>query len=179
MIRNILIAGLLIIVMGTANAQTTFYDFTVKDINGKDYPLSQLKGKKVLVVNTASKCGHTPQYEGLQELYEKYGTDDFMIIGFPANNFLKQEPGSNEEIASFCSINYGVTFPMMSKISVKGDDQHSLYKWLTSKSDNGLEDSKVSWNFQKYMIDEEGQLVGHFSPKTKPGNEKLVNWIVN
>jgi glutathione peroxidase len=179
MIRNILIAGLLIFVVGTANAQTTFYDFTVKDINGKDYPLSQLKGKKVLVVNTASKCGHTPQYEGLQELYEKYGADDFMIIGFPANNFLKQEQGSNEEIASFCSINYGVTFPMMSKISVKGDDQHSLYKWLTSESDNGLEDSKVSWNFQKYMIDEDGQLVGHFSPKTKPANEELVSWIVN
>ena len=179
MIRNILITGLLIIAMGTANAQTNFYDFTVKDINGKDYPLSQLKGKKVLVVNTASKCGHTPQYEGLQELYEKYGANDFMIIGFPANNFLKQEPGSNEEIASFCTINYGVTFPMMSKISVKGDDQHSLYKWLTLKSDNGLEDSKVSWNFQKYMIDEEGQLVGHFSPKTKPDNEELVSWIVN
>ena len=179
MVRNILIAGLLIIVVGTANAQTTFYDFTVKDINGKDYPLSRLKGKKVLVVNTASKCGHTPQYEGLQELYEKYGADDFMIIGFPANNFLKQEPGSDEEIASFCSINYGVTFPMMSKISVKGNDQHQLYKWLTSKGDNGLEDSKVSWNFQKYMIDEEGQLVGHFSPRTKPDNERLVSWIVN
>ena len=179
MIKNILITGLLIIAMGTAKAQTTFYDFTVKDINGVDYPLSQLKGKKVLVVNTASKCGHTPQYEGLQELYEKYGADDFMIIGFPANNFLKQEPGSNEEIASFCSINYGVTFPMMSKISVKGDDQDQLYKWLTSKSDNGVEDSKVSWNFQKYMIDEEGQLVGHFSPKTKPDNEELVSWIVN
>ena len=179
MVRNILIAGLLIIVVGAANAQTTFYDFTVKDINGKDYPLSQLKGKKVLVVNTASKCGYTPQYEGLQELYEKYGADDFMIIGFPANNFLKQEPGSNEEIASFCSINYGVTFPMMSKISVKGNAQDPLYKWLTSKSDNGLEDSKVSWNFQKYMIDEEGQLVGHLSPKTKPDNEELVSWIVN
>ncbi len=165
--------------MVTANAQTTFYDFTVKDINGKEYSLSQLKGKKVLVVNTASKCGNTPQYEGLQELYEKYGDDDFMIIGFPANNFLKQEPGSNEEIAEFCSINYGVSFPMMSKISVKGDDQHPLYKWLTSESENGLEDSKVSWNFQKYMIDEAGQLVGHFSPKTKPDNEELVSWIVN
>jgi len=161
------------------NAQTSFYDFTVKDINGEDYSLSQFKGKKVLVVNTASKCGLTPQYEGLQELYEKYGGDDFMIIGFPANNFLKQEPGSNEEIATFCSINYGVSFPMMSKVSVKGDDQHPFYLWLTSKSHNGLEDSKVTWNFQKYMIDEEGQLVGHFSPKTKPDNEELLSWIVN
>ena len=165
--------------MVTVNAQTSFYDFTVEDINGEDYPLAQLKGKKVLVVNTASKCGFTPQYEGLQELYEKYGDDDFVIIGFPANNFAEQEPGSNEEIAEFCSINYGVSFPMMSKVSVKGNDQHPLYKWLTSKSDNGLENSKVSWNFQKYMIDEEGQLVGHFSTKTKPSNEKLVNLIVN
>ncbi len=177
--RRILLSGLLIMMMVTVNAQTNFYDFTVKDINGEDYPLSQFKGKKVLVVNTASKCGLTPQYEGLQELYEKYGGDDFMIIGFPANNFLKQEPGSNEEIATFCSINYGVSFPMMSKISVKGDDQHPLYLWLTSESENGLEDSKVSWNFQKYMIDEEGQLLGHFSPKTKPDNEELVSWIEN
>lgn len=179
MTRNILLSGLLIFAMGASNAQTTFYDFTVKDINGKDYPLSQLKGKKVLVVNTASKCGFTKQYEGLQELYEQYGADDFMILGFPANNFMKQEPGSDEEIASFCSINYGVTFPMMSKISVKGKDQAPLYTWLTSESENGLEDSKVSWNFQKYMIDEKGQLVGHFSPKTKPDNEKLVSWIKN
>jgi len=177
--KNVLITGLLIIIMSTGYAQTSFYDFTVQDINGKDYSLSQLKGKKVLVVNTASKCGFTPQYEGLQKLYEKYGGDDFMIIGFPANNFRKQEPGSDEEIATFCSINYGVSFPMMSKISVKGDDQHPLYKWLTSKSDNGVENSKVSWNFQKYMIDEEGQLVGHYASTPKPGNKKLIRWIEN
>jgi glutathione peroxidase len=177
--KNVLLLGLLLVALGTVYAQTGFYDFTVKDISGEDYPLSQLKGKKVLVVNTASKCGLTPQYEGLQELYETHGGDDFVIIGFPANNFAKQEPGSNEEIATFCQKNYGVTFPMMSKISVKGDDQHPLYQWLTSKSANGLEDSKVTWNFQKYMIDEKGQLVGHFSPRTKPDNEELVNWIVN
>ena len=165
--------------MSTGYAQTSFYDFTVKDINGEDYALSQLNGKKVLVVNTASKCGLTPQYEGLQKLYEKYGDENFMIIGFPANNFFRQEPGSNEEIATFCSINYGVTFPMMSKVSVKGKDQHPLYRWLTSKNENGLENSKVGWNFQKYMIDEEGHLVGHFSPKTKPDNEELVSWILN
>jgi len=175
--KYVLITGLLILLIGTGYAQTSFYEFTVKDISGEDYPLSQLKGKKVLVVNTASKCGFTPQYEGLQELYEKYGGDDFMIIGFPANNFAKQEPGSNEEIANFCQINYGVTFPMMSKISVKGDDQHPLYTWLTSKSENGVEKSKVSWNFQKYMIDEEGQLVGHFAPTVKPDSKKLVSWI--
>jgi glutathione peroxidase len=177
--KNILITGLLILMMGTGYAQTSFYDFTVKDISGKDFPLSQLKGKKVLVVNTASKCGFTPQYEGLEELYEKYGGDNFMIIGFPANNFANQEPGSNKEIASFCKLNYGVTFPMMSKVSVKGDDQAPLYKWLTSKSENGVENSKVTWNFQKYMIDEKGQLVGHFAPTVKPDSEKLVSWIVN
>jgi len=175
--KNIFITGLLVLAMGTVYAQTGFYDFTVKDINGEDYPLSQLKGKKVLVVNTASKCGNTPQYEGLQELYESYGGDGFTIIGFPANNFGKQEPGSNEEIASFCKLNYGVTFPMMSKISVKGDDQHPLYKWLTTKSKNGVEDSEVGWNFQKYTIDEEGELVGHYSPRTKPDDKKLLAWI--
>jgi len=175
--KNILLIGLLILFMGTGYAQNSFYDFTVKDIRGEDFPLSQLKGKKVLVVNTASKCGFTPQYEGLQELYEKYGGDDFMIIGFPANNFGKQEPGSDEEIANFCQINYGVSFPMMSKISVKGDDQHPLYLWLTSENKNGVEDSKVSWNFQKYMIDEEGQLVGHFAPTVKPDSKKLLKWI--
>jgi len=175
--KNILISGLLIFMLMTIHAQTSFYDFTVKDISGEDYSFSQLKGKKVLVVNTASKCGFTPQYEGLEELYKEYGGDDFMIIGFPANNFGKQEPGSDEEIAEFCSLNYGVTFPMMSKISVKGDDQHPFYRWLTTKSENGLENSKVSWNFQKYMIDEEGQLVGHFASTTKPGSKKLVSWI--
>lgn len=175
--KNILIIVLIMLIMGTAYAQTSLYDFTVEDINGNEYALSQLKGKKVLIVNTASKCGNTPQYEGLQELYEKYGDDDFMIIGFPANNFGKQEPGTNEEIATFCSLNYGVTFPMMSKISVTGDDQHPLYKWLTSKSENGLENSKVGWNFQKYMIDEEGQLIGHIAPSVKPDSKELVSWI--
>lgn len=159
------------------HAQKNFYDFSVKDINGDEFPLSQLKGKKVLVVNVASKCGFTKQYKGLQELYETYGGDDFEIIGFPANNFAKQEPGSNEEIAAFCQANYGVSFTMMSKISVKGKDQHPLYKWLTTQKENGVADSKVSWNFQKYMIDEEGNLVGHFSPQTKPKDKKLIAWI--
>jgi len=179
MIRNILLIAFALIITGGLHAQKSFYDFTVKDINGNEFPLSKLKGKKVLVVNTASKCGLTPQYEGLQDLYEQYGGDDFEIIGFPANNFAKQEPGTNEEIAEFCSINYGVTFPMMSKISVKGDDQHPLYKWLTTESENGLEDSKVSWNFQKYMINEQGELVGHLEPRKKPDHKDLVSWIKN
>jgi len=157
--------------------QSSFYDFTVKDITGKDFEFSKLKGKKVMIVNTASKCGLTPQYEGLQELYETYGGEDFIIIGFPSNDFASQEPGSNEEIASFCKLNYGVTFPMMEKISVKGDDMHPLYRWLTSKSLNGLEDSKVSWNFQKYLIDEKGNLVGHVVPRKGPGHHEIIEFI--
>ncbi|MFO8234009.1 MAG: glutathione peroxidase [Bacteroidales bacterium] len=155
----------------------SFHDFTVKNINGEDFKLSNLEGKKVLVVNTASKCGFTPQYEGLQDLYEKYGSKNFVIIGFPANNFMKQEPGSNEEIEQFCKKNYGVTFPMMAKISVKGDDQHPLYQWLTQKKYNGKRDSKVKWNFQKYLIDEDGQLIDVFYSRTKPQAKKIVNWI--
>lgn len=161
----------------TMKGQTSFYDFTVEDIGGNPYDMAQLKGKKVMVVNTASKCGFTPQYEGLEQLYRTYGEESFVIIGFPSNDFLRQEPGSNEEIATFCSTRFDVSFPMMSKISVKGKNKHPLYKWLTEKSQNGLKDSKVSWNFQKYLIDEEGKLVGHFSPKTKPESEDIVAWI--
>src|SRR3972149_4623058 len=119
------------------NAQTnkTLYDFTVKDIDGSDFNLAQLKGKKVLIVNTASKCGFTPQYAELQELYEKYGGEQFVIVGFPSNNFANQEPGTNEEIKSFCQVNYGVTFPIMSKIEVKGENIHPLYAWLTQKNE--------------------------------------------
>jgi len=157
--------------------QKSFYDFKVKDIDGKEFDMASLKGKKVLVVNTASKCGLTPQYEALQALYEKYGGEHFTIIGFPANNFLSQEPGSNDEIKEFCSKNYGVTFPMMSKISVKGDDMAPVYQWLTQKTKNGVKDSEVSWNFQKYMIDENGNLVDFASPKTKPDDQKIVSWI--
>jgi glutathione peroxidase len=162
----------------TSMAQTqTFHDFTMKTISGEDLDLSAYKGKKVLVVNTASKCGLTPQYEELEALYKEYGGDRFTIIGFPANNFMSQEPGTDEEIKEFCEVNYGVTFQMMSKISVKGKDMHPLYHWLTEKELNGLEDSKVSWNFQKYMIDEEGRLVGHLSPKTSPKSDEIINWI--
>jgi glutathione peroxidase len=160
-------------------AQTNFHSFTVKDIAGKEVKLSEFKGKKVLVVNTASKCGLTPQYEDLEKLYKEYGGDDFVIIGFPANNFAKQEPGTNEEIAEFCEKNYGVTFPMMSKISVKGDDIHPLYNWLTNKSENGKLDAKVTWNFQKFMIDEDGNIVDYLAPKKKPYDEKLVSWLKN
>ena len=160
-------------------SKKTFYDFTVTTIDGQDFPLSQLNGKKVLVVNTASKCGYTPQYEDLEKLYETYGGDNFTIIGFPANNFLWQEPGTNDEIKQFCTVNYGVSFPMMSKISVKGSNIAPLYKWLTHKEENGVMDAPVKWNFQKFMIDENGHLVGMAPPSENPMSEKIVDWVKN
>jgi len=155
----------------------SFYNIKVKSIDDKDYSLKQLKGKKVMIVNTASKCGFTPQYEQLESLYKKYGGDKFVIIGFPANNFLSQEPGSNAEIKEFCDSKYGVTFPMMAKISVKGDDMHPLYKWLTDKKLNGVMDSDVKWNFQKYLIDEKGNLVSVIPPKQSPTSDQIVEWL--
>jgi len=179
MIRKILLFCVINIIAMTSfsDSYKTLHNFTVKTLEEEEFDMSQLKGKKVLIVNTASKCGNTPQYEGLQDLYEKYGGEDFMIIGFPANNFLRQEPGTNKEIREFCTNNYGVTFPMMSKISVKGNNMHPLYQWLTRKDLNGLMDSSVKWNFQKYMVDEEGKLVGMLSPKTKPLSEEIINWV--
>lgn len=155
----------------------SFYDFTVKTIDGKDFNLSQLKGKKVLVVNVASRCGLTPQYAELQELYDQYKNKNFVIIGFPANNFMGQEPGTNEEIAKFCTLNYDVTFPMMAKISVKGKDMAPLYQWLTEKQLNGKQDAPVQWNFQKFMIDENGNWAGFVEPKKSPFSETIVSWI--
>ena len=135
------------------------------------------KGKKVMVVNTASKCGLTPQYEQLESLYREFGGDDFVIIGFPANNFMNQEPGSNEDIITFCEENFGVTFPMMSKISVKGSDMHPLYVWLTQKHYNGLKDAEVSWIFQKFLIDEQGRLVDVLSPRESPRSDRVLSWL--
>ncbi len=175
-LKSLFAAG--IMVPGAAAAQqVSFYDHQVTDIRGNAYDLNQLKGKKVLIVNTASKCGFTPQYAELEKLYEEYKDKGFVILGFPANNFLGQEPGTNEEIAEFCQLNYGVTFPMMSKISVRGRDMHPLYKWLTSADLNGVMDTSVSWNFQKYMIDENGKLVGYLAPKENPYSEKLIAWL--
>jgi len=161
------------------NAQVykNLYDFSASTIDGKPFDFSVLRGKKVLIVNTASKCGLTPQYEKLEALYKKYGDDRFIIIGFPSNDFLKQEPGTNEEIREFCTVNYGVTFPLMSKISVKGKDMHPLYKWMTSKNENGVLDAPVTWNFQKFMISEEGQLIDMAPPKESPDSERIIKWI--
>ncbi|PLX14790.1 MAG: glutathione peroxidase [Salinivirgaceae bacterium] len=175
--RNILITILILTLSISVFSQKTLHDFIVTDIEGNDFNLADLKGKKVMVVNTASKCGLTPQYEGLEALYTQFKDKDFVIIGFPANNFKNQEPGTDEEIAEFCQKNYGVSFPMMSKISVKGDDMHELYKWLTSKALNGKMDSEVKWNFQKYLINPDGTLAKYFSPRTKPQNEEIVTWI--
>lgn len=153
-----------------------FYDFKVKTLEGKDFDFASLKGKKVMVVNTASKCGYTPQYEDLQTLYEQFG-QKLVIIGFPANNFMNQEPGTAEEIREFCNTKYEVTFPLMEKISVKGSDMHPLYQWLTSKEKNGVMDSSVKWNFQKYLIDENGKLVDVLYSKDKPGSDKVITWL--
>lgn len=130
-----------------------------------------------MIVNTASECGLTPQYKDLEAIYEKYKEKNFVIVGFPANNFGSQEPGTDKEIATFCEQNYGVTFPMMSKISVKGSDMHEVYKFLTQKSKNGLEDSEVQWNFQKYLINENGELERVIAPRTLPTDDSVIKWI--
>ncbi len=160
-----------------AQSTPTIYQFKVKDLSGKTFDFASLKGKKILVVNTASKCGYTPQYEQLEAIYKKYKGENFVIVGFPANNFGSQEPGTNAEIATFCKANYGVTFPMMSKISVKGSDMNEVYQFLTKKSKNGLKDSNVEWNFQKYLINEKGQLEQVYLSGVEPNDEKIINWI--
>lgn len=155
----------------------TIYDYKVEDISGETFDFATLKGKKILVVNTASECGFTPQFEGLEALYQKYKDDNFVIVGFPSNDFGQQDPGSNKEIAEFCKINYGVTFPMMSKISVKGDSIAPIYQFLTQKELNGKKNSSVKWNFQKYIINEDGTLEDYFYSITTPDSKKITKWI--
>ncbi|OXA81674.1 glutathione peroxidase [Flavobacterium aquidurense] len=155
----------------------TIYQFKVEDLSGNTFDFASLKGKKVMIVNTASKCGLTPQYKDLEAVYKEYKDKGFVIVGFPANNFASQEPGTNEEIQTFCQQNYGVTFPMMDKVSVKGDDMCEVYKFLTQKSKNGLQDSEVEWNFQKYLINEKGELVKVIKPKTLVTEPEVINWI--
>jgi len=159
-------------------AQSNIYSFEVETITGHATTMEKFKGKKLMIVNTASKCGLTPQYKELQELFQKYESANFLIVGFPANDFLKQEPGTNEEILEFCEVNYGVSFPMMAKISVKGKDIHPLFDWLTNKEKNGVVDAPVKWNFQKFLINEEGQLVKVLDPKTSPLSEEVIQWII-
>ncbi|WP_343586877.1 glutathione peroxidase [Flavobacterium sp.] len=155
----------------------TIYQFKVEDLSGDTFDFASLKGKKIMIVNTASKCGLTPQYKDLEAVYKEYKDKGFVIVGFPANNFASQEPGTNKEIETFCQQNYGVSFPMMSKVSVKGSDMCEVYKFLTEKSRNGLQDSEVEWNFQKYLINEKGELVKVIKPKTLVTEPEVINWI--
>lgn len=157
--------------------QKSLHAFSIASLDEEStIDLSNFKGKKILIVNVASKCGYTPQYEGLQQLHETYG-DQVQIIGFPCNQFLGQEPGGKEEIAAFCKKNFGVTFPLTSKIDVKGSKQNEIYSWLTSKDENGVDDFKVSWNFNKFLIDENGNLLQHFGSKVEPMSEELLSAI--
>lgn len=153
-----------------------FYDYTVDGLTGNSINFADFKGKKVLVVNTASECGYTKQYEDLQKLHETY-KDRLVVVGFPANNFGGQEPGSDAEIASFCQKNFGVTFPMASKVSVKGEDTAPLFQFLTQKSLNGVKDSEIKWNFTKFLLDENGKLIDSFPSKVKPTDEEITKYL--
>jgi len=152
----------------------SIYDFKVPALDGTTIDFSTFKGKKILIVNTASQCGYTPQYEGLQKLYETY-KDKLVIVGFPENNFGQQEPGTNDEIKSFCKKNYGVTFPMAAKVSVKGDDMAAIYQWLTNKAQNGVMDVEIKWNFGKFLLDEKGNLMTYFPSKVTPMSDEITS----
>jgi glutathione peroxidase len=154
--------------------EKSIYDFKVEALDGTTIDFASFKGKKILIVNTASQCGYTPQYEGLEALYKKY-QDKLVIVGFPANNFGGQEPGTNTEIKEFCKKNYGVTFPMAAKVSVKGDDKAPIFKWLTSKTENGVLDAEIGWNFGKFLLDEKGNLMTYFPSKVTPMSEELTS----
>ena len=157
-------------------ASKIIYDFKVPSIDGKTIDFAQFKGKKILIVNTASQCGYTPQYEDLQKLYDTY-KDKLVIVGFPTNNFGGQEPGTNAEIQSFCKKNYGVTFPIAAKVSVKGGDIHPLFKWLTSKSENGVMDATILWNFNKFLIDENGKWMQYFNSNILPMSDEITQYL--
>ena len=160
-----------------SNEQKGIYSFTMKDIDGKDVSLSDYKGKVVMIVNVASKCGATPQYEQLQSLYEKYKDNGFVVLGFPANDFLGQEPGTNEQIKTFCSTKYNVTFPMFSKIKVRGKDIHPLYRYLTEEIENEEYRGKITWNFNKFLVDRAGKVCYRIPTKTKPNSEEALMQI--
>ena len=155
----------------------SFYDIKVKTIDGEDFDLSTFKGKKLLVVNVASKCGLTPQYKQLEELYKEYKNHNFTVLAFPSSDFANQEYTDSQKISSFCQKNYGVTFPIFEKVSVKGKSKHYIYQWLTEKNKNGKKNVSVLWNFQKFIIDENGQWVDYFLPTTSPKSKKIVKWI--
>jgi len=155
----------------------SFYDLSATEINGQLVKMDQFRGKHLIVVNTASECGYTPQYAQLQELYDTYKDKGLVIVGFPSNDFGGQEPGSEAEIATFCQKNYGVTFPMMAKVSTKGKDQHAVYHWLANKSQNGVMDTEVKWNFHKYLINPDGVLNMSMESGVSPLDERVIAWL--
>jgi glutathione peroxidase len=173
---NVLIISLLISIQ-IMGQKKTLHDFKATTIDGKEFDFSTLKGKKVLIVNTATECSLAPQFKKLQELYEEYGGDDFEIIAFPCNDFGKQEPGENDEIYDVCTKKYAVTFQMMEKITIK-DNPHPIYKWLTSSEENGTLESKVTWNYQKFLVDENGEVVDALSPISSPKNNRIIEWLM-
>lgn len=158
------------------NMEQTIYDYKVESLEGKEINFADFKGKKILVVNTASECGFTPQYADLEKLSKDYG-DKIVVVGFPANNFGGQEPGSNKEIGAFCEKNFGVTFPMAAKVSVKGDDTAPIFKYLTQKDLNGVKNTAILWNFTKFLIDENGYLIDSFISTTKPTSESITKYL--
>lgn len=165
------------VVAGGEAAMTNVFDFTVRDIEGREQSLSVYKGKVLLIVNVASKCGFTGQYAGLEKLYSTHTNRGLVVLGFPANDFLGQEPGTEAEIQSFCRLTYGVTFPMFSKISVKGKDIHPLYAYLTSKESNPRHGGAISWNFNKFLVGRDGAILGRFGSRTKPDDKELVDAV--
>lgn len=173
--KKVFIIALTAITMAfTSSGTKTLQDFKAKTLEGKEFNFADLKGKKVLIVNTASECGYTPQYKDLQALYEKYSSKNFVIIGFPCNDFGGQEPGTGADIKSFCTKNYGVTFQMMEKVSIATSP---IYQWLTHKTENGVLDATVKWNFNKFLIDEKGHLVKYLASSVKPMDAEITNWI--
>jgi glutathione peroxidase len=160
----------------TWKADPSIHSFKVKSIEGGTIDFAKFKGKKILIVNTASKCGYTPQYEALQKIADEY-KDKLVVVGFPANNFGGQEPGADEEIQEFCKARFGVKFPLASKVSVKGDDMAPVYKWLTQKTENGVLDATIAWNFNKFLLDENGKMIAYFPSKVKPDDEEIVKYL--
>lgn len=155
----------------------SFYQLSATTLGGSSYPFDQLRGKRVLIVNTASRCGFTPQYEALETLHRNYGGEGFTILGFPCNDFGKQEPGTADEISNFCSENYGVTFQMMEKLDIQGEDRHGVYEWLCSKEKNGVANHKVAWNFHKFLVDENGQLAASLGSRVKPMDDEILSFV--
>lgn len=168
--------SLTLISQTTIMQNNSIHKFKVESLSGGDIDFSEFKGKKILIVNTASKCGYTPQYEGLEALYNAH-KENLVIVGFPANNFGAQEPGSNDEISAFCEQNYGVSFPMAAKVSVKGEDSAPIFEWLTSKTQNGSMDVDIKWNFTKFLLDENGHLIASFESNIKPQSEAILKWL--